>query len=112
MEEAKMVLVSDMERAMQDAIRGVQIQAGTIYIYLYGHTCAIVAYATLMWAEFGHCHFSSVILKCSYHWKQALQNGSVCGIQSFDCGANCSATFAQFNVSFRSMLYIVVNKLR
>ena len=35
------------ERSERDTIRGVQIRAGGVYVYMYGGTCAIiVAHAT------------------------------------------------------------------
>ena len=38
------------ERSERDTIRGVQVRAGVIYIYICGHTCAIiVAHATHMY---------------------------------------------------------------
>ena len=43
----------------RDTIRGVEIRAGAVYIY--GCTCvnSNVCHIYEMWAELGHCHFSS-----------------------------------------------------
>ena len=41
-------------------IRGIQIRAGAIYIYIYGRTCAIiVVHATryILWVELSHSNF-------------------------------------------------------
>ena len=44
---------------MRDTIRGVQIRAGAVYVYIY--ICMEVrmraCHAYIMWAELGHCHF-------------------------------------------------------
>ena len=49
------------ERSERDTIRGVQIRAGAVYIYIYvwRYVCHISSawYAYVMWAELGHCHF-------------------------------------------------------
>ena len=52
------------ERSERDTIRGVQIRAGTVHVYIY--ICVEVhvrvsnssaCHAYIMWVELGHCHF-------------------------------------------------------
>ena len=49
------------ERSERDTIRGVQIRAGAVYIYIYvwRYVChnSSTCHAYVMWAELGHCHF-------------------------------------------------------
>ena len=49
------------ERSERDTIRGVQIRAGTVYIYIYvwRYVChnSSACHTYVMWAELGHCHF-------------------------------------------------------
>ena len=49
------------ERSERDTIRGVQIRAGAVYIYIYvwRYVChnSSACHAYVMWAELGHCHF-------------------------------------------------------
>ena len=48
---------------MRDTIRGVQIRAGAVYIYIYMYGGTYVCHnssachAYVMWAELGHCNF-------------------------------------------------------
>ena len=46
---------------MRDTIRGVQIRAGAVYIYIcvWRYVChnSSACHAYVMWAELGHCHF-------------------------------------------------------
>ena len=49
------------ERSERDTIRGIQIRAGAvrIYIYVWRYVCHIgsACHAYVMWAELGHSHF-------------------------------------------------------
>ena len=47
------------ERSERDTIRGVQIRACAIYIYVWRYVCHIssACHAYVMWAELGHCQF-------------------------------------------------------
>ena len=47
---------------MRDTIRGVQIRAGAIYIYVWRYVChnSSACRADVMCVELGHCHFINV----------------------------------------------------
>ena len=49
------------ERNERDTIRGVQIRAGAVYIYIYvwRYVChnSSACHAYVMWVELSHCHF-------------------------------------------------------
>ena len=49
------------ERSKRDTIRGVQIRAGAVYIYIYvwRYVChnSSACHAYVIWAELDHCHF-------------------------------------------------------
>ena len=47
------------ERSERDSIRGVQIQACAVYIYVWRYVChnSSTCHAYVMWAELGQCHF-------------------------------------------------------
>ena len=53
------------ERSERDTIRGVQIRAGAvrIYIYVWRYVCHIssACHVYVMWAELGHSHFLYVL---------------------------------------------------
>ena len=58
-EVTALLLVS--ERSERDTIRGVQIRAGAVYIYMYvwRYVChnSSACHVYVMWAELGHSHF-------------------------------------------------------
>ena len=49
------------ERSERDSIRGVQIRAGSVYVYIYvwRYVChnSSACHVYIMWAELGHSHF-------------------------------------------------------
>ena len=47
------------KRSEQDTIRGVQIRAGAVYIYVWRYVChnSSACHVYVMWAELGHSHF-------------------------------------------------------
>ena len=49
------------ERSERDTIKGVQIRAGAVYVYIYvwKYVChnSSACHVYIMWAELGHCHF-------------------------------------------------------
>ena len=47
------------ERSERDTIRGVQIRAGAVYIYVRRYVChnSSACHAYVLWAELRHCHF-------------------------------------------------------
>ena len=59
------------ERSERNTIRGVQIRAGAVYIYVWRYVChnSSACHAYVMWAELGHCHF----LLCASSFKRGSQ---------------------------------------
>ena len=128
------------ERSERETIRGVQIRAGAVYIYMYIYVWRYVCHnssachAYVLWAELGHCNFLYVpaVLnvvttgngtgtKNVLKWNRAL--GFEFSIQSSVYGATTVAkvslfsTWTRCTVSFYSMkalkyTRLVVNKHR
>ena len=100
------------ERSERDTIRGVQIRAGAVYIYIYvwRYVCHIssACHAYVRWAELGRCHFlcvpavSNVVTngngtgtKNVLKWNRAL--GFEFSIQSSVYGATTVAKVSLFS---------------
>ena len=101
----------------RDTIRGVQIRAGAVYMYIYvwRYVChnSSACHAYVMWAELGHCHFlyvSAVLnvvttgngigTKNVLKWNRAL--GFEFSIQSSVYGTTTVAKVSLFSTWTRS----------
>ena len=102
----------------QDTIRGVQIRAGAVYVYIHMEVCvpnSSACHVYVMWAELGHCHLlyiqavSNVVTtgngtgtKNILKWNREL--GFEFSIQSSVYGATTVAKVSLFSTWTRSIV--------